>query len=100
MYKAQISVSLCGTSDMYWTGYAFTNVACAVEDTEAEFDQRGGVQEDPIISSDTEPFDANQPISNPREYFLMALEFWITRVQQEYKYLVRKLECNIEPYVC
>jgi hypothetical protein len=100
MYGAQISISLCGTSNAYWTGYAFTDVACDRDDPDAEIANRGVVKEDPIVSSSNNPFDANKAILNPREYFLMALEFWITRVQGEHTYLVRKLERSVLEYVC
>jgi hypothetical protein len=99
MYEAQISVALCGINNGCWTGYAFANIACDEKDADDEIEQPGGVKEDPIISSSSDPFDANRPIWDPREYFLMALKFWITRVLEEYAYLVRVLERSVESYV-
>jgi hypothetical protein len=54
-------------------------------------------QEDPIASDGK--VDANLPIWNPREYFLLIFQCRMGRVLLEWKRLVRWLERNIEEYV-
>jgi hypothetical protein len=99
IYQAQTSVVLCGLNNTHWTAYAFRDVAYDEEDPEAEIEAQGGVKEDPIVSSSAKPIDANQPVWDPREYFLMAVKLGVVRAQEEYAYLVRKVTLSIKSYV-
>jgi hypothetical protein len=52
----------------------------------------------------TEPLrlyvDANNPIWNPREYFLIILENQMCRVVKEWEYVVRQLQRSVKQFVC
>jgi hypothetical protein len=43
---------------------------------------------------------ANMPICNAREYFVLAFQKQMARVVEEWKYLVRWTELNVNAYVC
>ena len=100
-----MSLVIYGISDRRWVVYAFDNDDLRdndleVEDLEDENPRYklGYFQEDPIASDGK--VDANLPIWNPREYFLLIFQVRMGRILQEWKRLVRWLERNVEEYVC
>ena len=97
IHEAQISFALCGPDDGRWVGYAFVDTEFDGEDlTEDNFSYEG-IHEDPIA---LDKMDANLPIWDPREYFLMIVEIRMAQVMKEWEYLVRTVERSITRYVC
>jgi len=78
-----------------WVAYAFVDTDIDGEDLG---DEVFSYVKDPI-ASDGE-LDANLPIENPREYFLMIFEIRIAQVLKAWEYLVRTVERSIKQYVC
>lgn len=103
IYQAHISLAIYGVSESRWVAYAFDNNdfndrGFGDEDSEDECYPYKIFQEDPIALGGK--FDANAPIWDPREYFLMIFQNRIGQALQEWEYLVRWIERNIEGYVC
>jgi len=99
IYRAHISLAIYGVSDIRWVAYAFDNndfddKEFDEEDSEDDGDHYKVFQEDPIASNGE--FDANAPIWDSREYFLMIFQNRIAKVLTEWEYLVRWVERNIE----
>jgi hypothetical protein len=111
--KAHFSIVLCVWDYSKWVGYAFSRggPACTPDD---EFD---GVEEMNGEDSDTEDdipipkedifaprnvdhgLYAEDPIRDPRLYFLRIVDVWIVFVLREYTYLVRILEVCVVSWV-
>jgi hypothetical protein len=103
IYRAHISLAIYGVSQRRWVAYAFDNNdfddrEFGDGDSEDEGYPYKGFQEDPIASDGK--FDANVPIWDPRVYFLFIFQNRMGQVLQEWEYLVRWIERNIERYVC
>ena len=98
IHEAQISFVICGSDDGRWVGYAFVDTNFDSEGLGDQVFPYEGVHED-LIASDGE-LDANLPIWNPREYFLMICEIRIAQVLKEWEFLVRTVERSIKQYVC
>jgi hypothetical protein len=105
IYQAQISCVVCGLDEWQWVAYTFVDAkhdSYAFVDTEHDGDDStdkatpGEVNEDPIACG----LDASKPIWKPRQYFLRAFEIRAKRVKQEWDQLVRKLELDINEFVC
>lgn len=107
IYQAHISLVTSGSSDHRWVTYCFDSHdfddddedSEEYEDDESEDGdlegnavQDGGYHliEDPITQK-----DANKPIWNAREYFLLGFQTQMVRVVQEWKYLVDWIERNV-----
>jgi hypothetical protein len=97
IYEAQISLYICGLTESTWTAYSFI-------DTYFDPDRELGDDEfsyetmmaDPIADGD---HDANQPIWDPREYFLMIIRIRVGQVLQEWQTLVREVDNCIRQYI-
>ncbi|KAF2175153.1 hypothetical protein K469DRAFT_611726 [Zopfia rhizophila CBS 207.26] len=85
MHEAHISFVVCGSDDSRWVAYAFE------EDDRRDLCE--GDYDDPIASNGA--LFANEPLRNPREYFLTILKVRMAQVLQEWQYVVRKLERSI-----
>jgi hypothetical protein len=82
--------------DTRWTGYA---LADAYTDDEKLKDGDFGYElphYDPITLGKQ---DANIPIMNPREYFLLVVHIHMARVLNHWKDVVRQLKRNIKQHV-
>ncbi|KAH3954660.1 hypothetical protein HBI81_077250 [Parastagonospora nodorum] len=90
LVQAQISVVLCGTSETRYTAYCF-------EDNDHDEDREmgdyefseDGFQADQITRGEV---NANEPIWNPREYFLMTLLERFKQVVGEWARVVQVIE--------
>jgi hypothetical protein len=98
IYEAQISFVICGSDNWRWVAYAFVDTDFNGEDLGDEVFSYEGVHEDPIASD--AKLDANLPIGDPREYFLMIFEIRMAQVLKEWELLVRTVERSIKRYVC
>jgi hypothetical protein len=93
MHEAQVSFLLCGSDDQRWAAYAFVDTHFDDEDLRDEIFSYKGIQDDPIARG---KIDANLPIGDPREYFLMIFDIRLAQVREEWKYLVRMVERSIK----
>jgi hypothetical protein len=103
LYERQISFVICGSDFKIWTGYAFVDTPFDEDDDlEEKVYPYEGLHEDPIASygGPSGVIDANFPIWDPREYFLLVIQVRIAQVRGEWEYLVRKVERSIKRYVC
>jgi len=96
---------MSGSSDRRWVAYGFDSHGFNDEDEddddesedgdlEGNGSQDGDFLEDPITAK-----DANKPIYDAREYYLLAFQNQVSRVVEEWKYVVRWIECNVNAYV-
>lgn len=84
-----------GLSDWRWVAYAFEKNTFDERDLEDETYPYENFQEDPIAK-----VDADLPIWDPREYFLLIFNTRMCQVLEEWRNLVRWIERSIEGYVC
>ena len=98
MNEAQISFIICGWANGRWVAYAFVDTDFDGKELAEETFLYEGMHEDPI-ASDGE-LDANHPIWDPREYFLMIFEVRIAQILKEWECLVRTVERSIKNHVC
>ncbi|KAH8633995.1 hypothetical protein IG631_12631 [Alternaria alternata] len=90
LYPAQISFTICGTSVKQYVAYGF-------EDAEFDTDREFG--EDEFSLNDMHPDqmtkgkeNANCPVWNPRQYFLVTLKHRIRQVREEWEQVVVTLQ--------
>jgi hypothetical protein len=98
IYEAQISFVICGPDETRWVAYAFVDTDFGGEDMGDEPSSCDGIGWDPIATEGK--LDANLPIWDPREYFLIIFEIRIAQVRKEWEYLVRTVERSIKRHVC
>ncbi|OCK76085.1 hypothetical protein K432DRAFT_307150 [Lepidopterella palustris CBS 459.81] len=96
--KARFSLIICGSDHRRWVGYAFVDRDFDSEELEEDDFSYEGIQEDPIASNGE--LDANLPIWDPREYFLMIFDIQMAKVLKEWENLVRAVERCINEHVC
>jgi hypothetical protein len=95
MHEAQISIIICGSDFRRWIAYSFVDTKFDDKELE-ETDEDLPNEEDPIAGG---KIDANDPIDDPREYFLTVFEIRAAQVAREWDRLVRTIECGIRDYV-
>ena len=111
----QFSLAICGSDNRRWIAYAFDDTDDdnedltskdvspeGVLDLDASDDEQAKLLNWDPIRGEHEPaiLDADEPIWDPREYFLMGMKVGIVKPLDSWKYLVRSLERDIEQYVC
>lgn len=90
LYPAQISFTVCGTSVKQYVAYGF-------EDAEFDADREFGENEFSYDERHADQMtkgeeDANRPIWDPREYFLLVLSHRIRQVRLEWEGLILTVE--------
>ncbi|KAF2489385.1 hypothetical protein BU16DRAFT_180672 [Lophium mytilinum] len=95
IYKSRFSLVICGSENRRWIGYAFVDQHIDDEDLEEEDCSYEEFQEDPILSDGS---DANLPIWDPREYFLMTLEIHVRKILGEWENAVYTVKGKINEY--
>jgi hypothetical protein len=90
LYPAQVSFAICGTSVKQYVAYGF-------EDAEFDPDRAFGKDEFSLNEKHADQMtkgeeDANCPIWDPREYFLLVLGHRIRQIRQEWQRSVDTLE--------
>ena len=98
IHQAHISLVIHGLNNRRWVTYTFDNNSFDDKDLEDQTDPYEGFQEDPIASNGG--VDANLPIWDPREYFLLMFKTRMSQVLMEWRNLVLWIERCIEGYVC
>jgi hypothetical protein len=95
MHEAHVSIIICGSDFRRWIAYSFVDTKFDDKELE-ETDENLPNEEDPIAGG---KIDANNPIDDPREYFLTVFEIRVAQVAQEWDRLVRTVECSIRDHV-
>jgi hypothetical protein len=101
LHEAQISCVVAGSDEWRWVAYCFVDTYFdAVEEGRESVlsyhdDKLGGIHADPFTYGIT---DADTPIRNPREYFLMVFRIRIAQVKREWQRMVEKIDESIREY--
>lgn len=95
IHHSHISLVMYGLSDRRWVAYAFDQNTFDDKDLEDEIYPSENFHEDPITK-----VDADLPIWDPREYFLLTFKTRMCQVLKEWRNLVRWIERSIDGYVC
>lgn len=104
LYEAQISCVVAGSDEWRWVAYCFVDTyfdatSEARETVQSYYDDSQG---DEGMLADPFTFgvkDANDPIQNPREYFLEVLRIRLNQVKCEWEQVVAKVQESIREYV-
>lgn len=105
--EAQVSVLITGSYPWRWVAYCFVDTYFDSEERKESVDSYNGEieiakdshatwQTDPLIIGE---YDANYPVSTPREYFLVVLDSRLRHVKDEWRVLMRRMSEMIETYV-
>lgn len=94
--ETHFTMVICGLENRRWTGYSFVDSRDDDEDLEQQVAPYEGIHRDPISDG---ILDANMPIGDPREYFLVILKIRFGKCLKEWKSLIRPIECSIKQYV-
>lgn len=114
LYSAHFSFRVIGTDHRNWTAYAFARGEAddLVLDLEEPNEDGELVEDDDtfappiedLIASATElgmpAIRADEPIFDPRVYFLVILEHWAVRIVKEWSDVVDLLQHDIQNHVC
>lgn len=94
LYPVQVSLKICGKSEKRWTAYCFENNGFD-QDRELETSDPSAAEYRPdLITNEVQ--DANHPIWNIREYFLIALKARVHQMYEEWEQLVFAIEIAAE----
>jgi hypothetical protein len=90
LYPAQISFTICGTNNKQYIAYGF-------EDAEFDEDREFGEDEFSLDGFHADQMtkgeeDANRPIWDPREYYLLVLKHRVRQVREEWERVVLTLD--------
>ncbi|KAF2854872.1 hypothetical protein T440DRAFT_442305 [Plenodomus tracheiphilus IPT5] len=90
LYPVQMSFGMCGTSEMRYVGYCLedNDVDEGREMDESDFSE-DGMHIDQIAPEEN---NANEPIWDPREYFLRAFYVKMKRILKEWTTVVRTIQ--------
>lgn len=104
LYEAQISCVIAGSDKSNYVGYCFvdTYFDAAEEAKESVLSYHEdslveeGMRADPFTFGVT---NADDPIQEPREYFLMVFQVRLGQVKREWQQVVAKVQQSIREYV-
>jgi hypothetical protein len=98
IHESHIAFTICGVADRRWVAYAFsdTDYDENKEMDEFQFDYNGMFADQ--IAGDARDVDANKPIWNPREYYLMIMSIRLSQIVGEWAKLIRKFEKGIRKH--
>jgi len=99
MYKAHISIVVCGWSDTQWTGYAFANTGLP-EEPFVEQDEEDPKQD--LFAADRDDDyvqDADAPNWDARKYWLQIVAIRCELIRKEWTFLVRTIEEKVHKSV-
>lgn len=100
MFEAHFSLVICGSNESRWVAYALDNTELYSDELYDRIFPCEGFHPDPIGSClNNNEIDADCPIWNPREYFLLAVANRITRAADEWDALLWDIERKIKEYV-
>jgi hypothetical protein len=84
-----IAINICGVANCRWTGYAFVDGDDEMDNE--DFDYTTMVQDQFAANGDV---NANYPIWDPREYFLLIVLVRVERVIRTWSWLIQKIETS------
>lgn len=94
--EAQFSLVICGWNNRRITAYAFDDIDFDSNSFEEDLGEENlDLHGDPIASEAI--VDANNPIWDPRLYFLTIFELRIARVQKEWERVVQAVSSSKQP---
>ena len=100
------SVVICGTDHFRWVGYAFSdrNIDDNHLNDEDEHDENDGeMPDEDIFASDGNILEyipvVDDPICDPRMYFLRCAQLRVAAVVDEWKYLIQSVEVGLKDWV-
>jgi hypothetical protein len=104
LYEAQISCVVAGSDEWRWIAYCFVDtyfdVAEEAKETVQSYheDSLGpeGMRTDPLAYG---VVDADNPIQDPRDYFLRVFQIRIKQVKREWQQVVAKMQQSVREYV-
>jgi len=103
LYEAQISCVVAGLDEWRWVGYCFIDTYFDAEDDKETVQS---YYKDSLADEgmSTDPFtfgiaDADKPIQEPKEYFLMVFRVRIDQVKREWQQVVAKVQQSVRDYV-
>lgn len=105
LHQAHFTLVIYGLNNLRWVAYAFENNhhdERFEKDLEEEKENYSydSFHEDPIASDGRNGVDANQPIHDPREYFLLVFEARTSRMLREWEYVIGHFQHSIDAFVC
>ena len=102
LYEAQISCVVAGRDEWRWDAYCFVDTyfdTMETGETVLSYHEDSltneGIRPDPFTYGLT---DADNPIQNPREYFLKAFRYRLDQVKREWQQVVAKVQQSIREY--
>jgi hypothetical protein len=98
--ESQISVVICGWDNHNWVGWGLFDTYSDPTDEFAPEDER--VVEEDYFTTDGEDgpvIDANDPIWDPRKYWLRIIDIRVRSVLKEWLWLVRNIEAGVVAWV-
>ena len=98
IHEAQLSVMVTGLDHWFWTAYCFSDIYFKDQD---HIEQLSTLARplNPLDPHSCGKFSLNQPIWDPRHYFLRTLSCRMEQVKQEWNNTVFQLFEDIEPCV-
>ena len=101
IHEAQISVMITGIDDWFWTAYSFVDIYFKDESNTESVDyySRTDPLRPPMDPHSCGNYEADQPIWNPRHFFLRALSCRMEQVKQEWNNVIFQLFQQIDPCV-
>ncbi|KAK0704464.1 hypothetical protein B0H67DRAFT_497304 [Lasiosphaeris hirsuta] len=100
IYEAQVSCTVTGVDNGYWTAYAFFDTyhdgGESKRDVQFYESTKGRAIVDPLAGG---RYESNPPVWAAREYFLQVLEACVRDVKSEWRNVALSLLKKIKPYV-
>lgn len=101
LYEAQISVSVTGLDDYVWTAYACVDNYFGSKESVEHYDGLSAINQrcgrpDPLTAGQR---NAEEPIWTAREYFMKVFQIRVNQVTREWRYVVDKVQTEIERYL-
>jgi len=100
IHESHMAFTVCGVADRRWVAYAFRDTDYDEDQDMGEFEfDYNGMAADQIAADGARPVNANHPVWNPREYYLMIVSRKLSQIVGEWAKLIRKLEKGIQKHV-
>ncbi|PVH77592.1 hypothetical protein DL98DRAFT_266334 [Cadophora sp. DSE1049] len=99
LYEAMTSVGVTGNDHWIWAAYAFVDTYYDARESVDSYHQMKGWRQgraDPLAAG---KIDADQPLWDPRMYFLKVVEIRTELVLMEWSQIMNKIEREVQQYV-
>jgi len=101
LYEAQISCVITGPDKWRWVAYCFVDAYYddVGKETVSQYNEESlgeeGLRVDPLTLG---RFDADNPMHNPREYFLTVFRIRLNQARREWQQVVENLSQRVRAY--